>query len=172
MGSAAISPAEFQKIREKAGFSRSSAAKYLRVTARTIRNWEQGRTRVPFAAFQLISNRLIRPVPSRKRQGGLASAKVRRSNRAGVASDGRRPKGEGPSLTLHESPGFRPATTSGQVVDAKQHTCISLSRCGGIGGEHCLNSTPLSLTQQLRPAKPANLRKTPRSPAAKSGGAA
>jgi len=44
----------FTQARLIAGFNKSVTAKALRVTTRTVSNWESGRTEVPYAAFKLL----------------------------------------------------------------------------------------------------------------------
>jgi transcriptional regulator with XRE-family HTH domain len=43
--------------RRTAGMSQPEAARYLGVTVRTIRNWENGSHRIPYPAFRLIRMR-------------------------------------------------------------------------------------------------------------------
>lgn len=50
--------ARFRETRQVCCLSIPAAAKLLRVTERTIQNWESGRTEVPYAAFKLM--RLLR----------------------------------------------------------------------------------------------------------------
>ena len=45
---------DFKTARLTVGLTRPVAAKLLRVTCRTVRNWERGRTACPYAAFKLM----------------------------------------------------------------------------------------------------------------------
>lgn len=54
----AVTPFQFRDTRLGCGLSVESAADLLRVTDRTIRNWESGASRCPYAAFKLM--RIIR----------------------------------------------------------------------------------------------------------------
>nr|WP_103967501.1 VC1465 family Xer recombination activation factor [Nitrosomonas ureae] len=50
-------PVSYAKLRETRILSRLSVdevAQMLRVTCRTVRNWESGRVQVPYAAFKLL----------------------------------------------------------------------------------------------------------------------
>jgi transcriptional regulator with XRE-family HTH domain len=49
-----IDPEDFQMMRRQAGLTILSAAALLDVTARTIRNWEQGLTKIPYTAYRLL----------------------------------------------------------------------------------------------------------------------
>ncbi len=49
-----IDPEDFYLMRRRAGLSIDAAASYLNVTARTIRNWEQGKTNIPYACYRLL----------------------------------------------------------------------------------------------------------------------
>ncbi len=55
---------DFSLERKTAYLTQKEAAKYLGVTPRTIRNWESGRYRIPYAAFKLV----------RMRAGGIVHA--------------------------------------------------------------------------------------------------
>jgi len=50
-----ISPARFKAARLVAGFSFPQTAEALQVTERTVRNWEAGRAKIPYAAFKLLT---------------------------------------------------------------------------------------------------------------------
>ena len=54
----------FYLERRTAGLTRKDAAGYLGVTVRTIRNWENGSSRIPYPAFKLV----------RMRAGGVVQA--------------------------------------------------------------------------------------------------
>ncbi|HUW29336.1 MAG TPA: VC1465 family Xer recombination activation factor [Sulfuriferula sp.] len=54
----------FYLERRTAGLTRKEAAAFLGVTVRTIRNWENGSSRIPYPAFKLI----------RMRAGGVVQA--------------------------------------------------------------------------------------------------
>ena len=45
---------EFWQARLVAGLTRQGAAALLHVSERTVRNWEHGRTVVPYSAFRLV----------------------------------------------------------------------------------------------------------------------
>src|SRR5688572_18779528 len=45
---------DFKTARLTVGLTRPLAAELLRVTCRTVRNWERGRTACPYAAFKLM----------------------------------------------------------------------------------------------------------------------
>lgn len=45
---------EFREARLGAGLDRKATAQLLRVTLRTVRNWERGATRPPYSAFKLM----------------------------------------------------------------------------------------------------------------------
>ncbi|MGZ0018401.1 VC1465 family Xer recombination activation factor [Nitrosomonas sp. wSCUT-2] len=50
-------PVSHEKLRETrilSGLSKEEAAEMLRVTYRTLHNWESGRVQVPYAAFKLL----------------------------------------------------------------------------------------------------------------------
>lgn len=49
-----IDPDAFRLARGRAVLSRSDAGAFLGVTERTIRNWEEGRSKIPYAAFKLL----------------------------------------------------------------------------------------------------------------------
>ena len=49
-----IDPDSFRLARGRAVLTRAAAASFLGVTERTVRNWEEGRTRIPYAAFKLL----------------------------------------------------------------------------------------------------------------------
>ncbi|MFH1044956.1 MAG: VC1465 family Xer recombination activation factor, partial [Pseudomonadota bacterium] len=49
-----IDPEGFRLARGRALMSQEAAAAFLGVTGRTIRNWEQGRAKIPYAAFKLL----------------------------------------------------------------------------------------------------------------------
>lgn len=49
-----IDPEDFYLMRRRAGFTVDAAAIYLNVTARTIRNWEKGKTNIPYATYRLL----------------------------------------------------------------------------------------------------------------------
>jgi hypothetical protein len=49
-----IDPDAFRLARGRAALSRSAAGAFLGVTERTIRNWEEGRSKIPYAAFKLL----------------------------------------------------------------------------------------------------------------------
>ncbi|MGZ8250891.1 MAG: VC1465 family Xer recombination activation factor [Methylophilaceae bacterium] len=49
-----IDPESFYLSRRRAGLTVVQAAESLDVTTRTIRNWENGSSRIPYAAFRLI----------------------------------------------------------------------------------------------------------------------
>lgn len=57
-------PVTFHLERVTARLTQRQAADYLGVTPRTMRNWETGRTRIPYPAFKLI----------RMRAGGIVHA--------------------------------------------------------------------------------------------------
>jgi DNA-binding XRE family transcriptional regulator len=50
-------PARFHLARRTAGLTQVETAYYLGVTERTMRNWETGRTRIPYPAFKLVRMR-------------------------------------------------------------------------------------------------------------------
>lgn len=52
--SAFIDPGAFRLARGRAVLSRAAAGAFLGVTERTIRNWEEGRSKIPYAAFKLL----------------------------------------------------------------------------------------------------------------------
>ena len=54
----------FYVERRTAGMTRKEAAQYLGVTVRTIRNWENGSTHIPYSAFKCV----------RLRAGGIVHA--------------------------------------------------------------------------------------------------
>jgi hypothetical protein len=45
---------DFREARLLSGQSMAAAARLLRVSVRTVRNWEHGRSRVPYSAFKLM----------------------------------------------------------------------------------------------------------------------
>jgi transcriptional regulator with XRE-family HTH domain len=49
-----ICPEAFRDARHRLRFSIEDAARLLDVTPRTVRNWESGRARIPYAAFRLL----------------------------------------------------------------------------------------------------------------------
>lgn len=49
-----IDPEDFFVMRCRAGLTLKSAATLLDVTARTVRNWEQGMTAIPYSAYRLL----------------------------------------------------------------------------------------------------------------------
>jgi transcriptional regulator with XRE-family HTH domain len=49
-----VDPEAFRVARFSAGLSLDDAAAFLRVTTRTIRNWESGSVRIPYPAFRLL----------------------------------------------------------------------------------------------------------------------
>jgi transcriptional regulator with XRE-family HTH domain len=49
-----VDRAAFHLERRTAGLSQPEAARFLGVTVRTIRNWENGSCRIPYPAFRLI----------------------------------------------------------------------------------------------------------------------
>ena len=49
-----IDPDAFRLARGRATLSRADAGARLGVTQRTIRNWEEGRSKIPYAAFKLL----------------------------------------------------------------------------------------------------------------------
>ena len=49
-----IDPDAFRLARGRAVLSREAAGAFLGVTERTIRNWEEGRSKIPYAAFKLL----------------------------------------------------------------------------------------------------------------------
>lgn len=49
-----ISPDEFYVARRKAGLTVKLAAETIDIDERTIRNWENGKSKIPYAAFRLI----------------------------------------------------------------------------------------------------------------------
>jgi DNA-binding transcriptional regulator YiaG len=49
-----IEPDAFRLARGRAVLSREAAAGFLGVTERTIRNWEEGRSKISYAAFKLL----------------------------------------------------------------------------------------------------------------------
>ena len=49
-----IDPDGFRLARGRAVLSRAATAAFLGVTERTIRNWEEGRSKIPYAAFKLL----------------------------------------------------------------------------------------------------------------------
>lgn len=49
-----VDAAAFVEARLLAGLTCSQAAQLLRVTVRTVRNWEQGKARVPYSAFEFL----------------------------------------------------------------------------------------------------------------------
>lgn len=51
------------------GHDRTSAAKFFRITPRTLFNWEAGRTSIPFAAFKLLRLMLRSELPGKDWQG-------------------------------------------------------------------------------------------------------
>lgn len=50
-------PEQFYVERVSAGLTQLQACEYLGVTRRTIYNWENGKTRIPFPAFKLVRMR-------------------------------------------------------------------------------------------------------------------
>lgn len=46
--------ADFKEARLVAGLSSCEVAELLHVSARTVRNWESGRSQVPYSAFKLL----------------------------------------------------------------------------------------------------------------------
>ena len=59
-----VDRATFHLERRTAGLTQAEAARFLGVTERTIRNWENGACRIPYPAFRLI----------RMRAGGIVHA--------------------------------------------------------------------------------------------------
>lgn len=49
-----VEPEAFKTTRLMAGFSFAETAQMLHVTERTVRNWEAGRSRIPYSAFRLM----------------------------------------------------------------------------------------------------------------------
>lgn len=49
-----VDPEMFLVERLKAGLTRKAAADLLRVSERSVRNWEAGRSQVPYCAFRLM----------------------------------------------------------------------------------------------------------------------
>lgn len=49
-----VDAADFVDVRLLAALTRAQAAHLLRVTVRTLRNWEQGKVRVPYSAYALL----------------------------------------------------------------------------------------------------------------------
>lgn len=49
-----IDPDAFRLARGRAVLTRTAAGAFLGVTERTIRNWEEGRSKIPYAAFKLL----------------------------------------------------------------------------------------------------------------------
>lgn len=49
-----IDPQDFRDTRKAARLTVDQAARRLFVTGRTVRNWEAGRTRIPYAAYKLL----------------------------------------------------------------------------------------------------------------------
>lgn len=49
-----IGPGQFRELRLSSGWSIERAAELLQVTERTVRNWEDGTARCPYAAFKLL----------------------------------------------------------------------------------------------------------------------
>ncbi len=49
-----IEPQDFRDLRRMAGLSRRQAADLLKVTARTIQNWETGGARIPWLAYRML----------------------------------------------------------------------------------------------------------------------
>ena len=54
----AVTASRFRDFRWTANLSVADAAKLLRVSERTIHNWEAGRVRIPYAAYKLL--RIVR----------------------------------------------------------------------------------------------------------------
>ena len=49
-----IDPEDFYLMRRRAGFNVDAVAVLLDVTERTVRNWEQGMTNIPYSAYRLL----------------------------------------------------------------------------------------------------------------------
>lgn len=49
-----VTPERFKDARKRLRWSLDQAADYLWVTSRTIRNWESGQARIPYAAYRLL----------------------------------------------------------------------------------------------------------------------
>jgi transcriptional regulator with XRE-family HTH domain len=49
-----VDPEDFHMMRRRAGLAIPAAASLLDVTERTIRNWEQGITKIPYTAYRLL----------------------------------------------------------------------------------------------------------------------
>jgi DNA-binding transcriptional regulator YiaG len=49
-----IEPQRFRRVRQAARLTAEACAKLLRVTRRTITNWEAGRARIPYSALRLL----------------------------------------------------------------------------------------------------------------------
>lgn len=49
-----VDAADFVDVRLSAALTRAQAAQLLRVSVRTLRNWEQGKARVPYSAYALL----------------------------------------------------------------------------------------------------------------------
>jgi hypothetical protein len=60
---------EFRSLYRILGHDRSSIAKFLRVTPRTLFNWETGRAAIPFAAFKLVRLMARSELPSEDWRG-------------------------------------------------------------------------------------------------------
>lgn len=58
-----VSPASFNQTRLMAGLSFEETAKALGVSWRTVYNWETGKCRIPFAAFELLQVRYLHTLP-------------------------------------------------------------------------------------------------------------
>ena len=60
-GNRAVTASRFKDARLFCMLSTIEAAKLLRVSERTLHNWEKGRVRIPYAAFKLM--RILRGEP-------------------------------------------------------------------------------------------------------------
>src|SRR3989338_5964122 len=49
-----IDPEQFREARKRAGLTREMAADMLDVETRTLRNWEEGCSRIPYTAFKVL----------------------------------------------------------------------------------------------------------------------
>lgn len=64
-----VTPEEFKNLRQDAGLTHQQAANLLGCSVQTVRNWETGKTRIPWPAFELLGIRNCHHLPGHAWKG-------------------------------------------------------------------------------------------------------
>ena len=179
LGNPSVTGFRFREMRLSCGISVPVAAKELRVTERTIQNWETGRVRVPYAAYKLLRilrgwelphadfkgwrllpDRLVTPegraIWPKKLAWWSLTCRMADGFRELVAP---RPKA-GARVPNPQPPGLAPKVQGGLVHYSTSETPIfpAVSRGESIAADSRLSELSLVVASRLRPSVPVEVR--------------